>query len=145
MKERLKYFLVFVPLLGGIIISLFLNFNIYKEINLPTFAPPSILFPIVWSILYLGMGIVLYRIRYNFMDLVLFLTQLLINYIWCFIFFTLKQFLFSYVVILLLDCLVIYLLYLLFRKDRISFYIMIPYLLWCIFASILNYSIFLLN
>ena len=145
MKDKLRYVLIIIPLLGGIIVSLLLNFDIYKEIQLPSYAPPSILFPIVWSILYIGMGVVLFRIRNEFLELVIFLSQLILNYLWCFIFFTFKQFLLSYIVILLLDFLILYLLFLLFKKDRVSFYIIIPYLLWCVFASFLNYSIFLLN
>ena len=145
MKDKLRYVLIIIPLLGGIIVSLLLNFDIYKEIQLPSYAPPSILFPIVWSILYIGMGVVLFRIRNDFLELVIFLSQLILNYLWCFIFFTFKQFLLSYIVILLLDFLILYLLFLLFKKDRVSFYIIIPYLLWCVFASFLNYSIFLLN
>ena len=58
MLQKLKKFgIVSLPLLVGLLSTLFVNFNFYKEINLPSIAPPSILFPIVWTILYILMGV----------------------------------------------------------------------------------------
>jgi len=143
MKKYLKYLLIIIPLIGGIVVSTLLNFDLYKEINLPPLAPPRILFPIVWTILYLLLGVVLYRIRYSDTNRNLFITQLIINYGWCFFFFTFKTYLLSFIIIFLLDLLVFYLI--LSIDDKISKYILIGYFVWLVFASYLNFSIYLLN
>ena len=63
MKEKVKNIIIFlIPTLIGLISSFFVDKDFYSSINKPSFAPPSILFPIVWTILYLLMGVSLYRI-----------------------------------------------------------------------------------
>jgi len=146
-KKLITY--VIIPLaLGGIVGYLSGSFNGYKGMVTPSFAPPGFLFPIVWSILYILMGISRYIIEINGNDSdarLLYNAQLFVNLIWPFFFFTLKWFLFSFIWLLLLITLVILMIIKFYKISKTSAYIQIPYLLWIIFASILNFSIYFLN
>lgn len=145
MKKYLKYGLIFLPLIGGFLVSMLVNFDMYKEINLPSIAPPSILFPIMWTILYLMMGVSLYLNRNNKKNMVLFFIQLLFNYFWVFDFFLFEMFFGSFLVIVLLDVMILYMILEFYKENKASSYMLIPYLLWCMFASYLNWQIYLLN
>ena len=143
-------FYLFFPLILGSIVGIIISGNIdYTTLNQPPLAPPKILFPIVWSILYLLMGIsyFLYR-RENKADLlepIIYYSQLFINLLWSIIFFVFKWRFFSIIWILLLDIVVIYMIYLFFQKKKISAILNIPYLIWILFATYLTIGIYLLN
>ena len=144
-KSTMNYGLIILPLLLAGIVSLLVNFDMYSRINLPSIAPPAILFPIVWTILYLMMGIALYLNRNNKKNMMIFYIQLAINYLWVFLFFLFEMFLGSFMLIVLLDVLVIYTILEFYKENKASSYMLIPYLLWIVFASYLNWQIFLLN
>ena len=141
-----------IPLVVGFSASLLTrnSMEIYSNTNQPSFAPPSILFPIVWTILYILMGISSYIISQSDSDLkskaiYIYASQLIVNFIWPLIFFNARMFLFAFFWLLLLLILVIYMI-MTFRKiNRVSAYIQVPYILWLIFASFLNFSVYLLN
>lgn len=137
--------LVILPLVLGIIVSAFVDFNIYGSLNKPDLAPPSIVFPIAWSILYVLMGISLYMNRNNKKNMVTFFIQLMLNYLWVFVFFGMQSWLGGFIVIILLDVMILYTILEFYKENKLSAYMMIPYLLWCVFASYLNFQIFLLN
>lgn len=143
-------FYLFFPLILGSIVGIIISGNIdYTTLNQPPLAPPKILFPIVWSILYLLMGIsyFLYR-RENKEDLlepIIYYSQLFINLLWSIVFFVFKWRFFSIIWILLLDIVVIYMIYLFFQKKKISAILNIPYLIWILFATYLTIGIYLLN
>ena len=143
-------FYLFFPLILGSIVGIIISGNIdYATLNQPPLAPPKILFPIVWSILYLLMGIsyFLYR-RENKEDLlepIIYYSQLFINLLWSIVFFVFKWRFFSIIWILLLDIVVIYMIYLFFQKKKISAILNIPYLIWILFATYLTIGIYLLN
>ena len=149
MLQKVKqYGVIAIPLLVGILASILVDFNIYKEINLPSIAPPAILFPIVWSILYILMGISLYLIirdGNNRSNIILFISQLFLNFIWVICFFKFRLFLLSFIIIILLDFIVLYIILTYFNYNKISSYLLIPYFIWIVFASYLNWTIFLLN
>lgn len=145
MKKIMSYGLIILPLLGGFIVSMLVNFDMYSRINLPSLAPPSILFPIMWTILYVMMGISLYLNRDNKKNMIIFLIQLLFNYFWVFDFFLLEMYLGSFIVIVILDIMIMYMILEFYKENKISSYMLIPYLLWCVFASYLNWQIYLLN
>lgn len=145
MKKIVSYGLIILPLLGGFIVSMLVNFDMYSRINLPSLAPPSILFPIMWTILYVMMGISLYLNRDNKKNMIIFLIQLLFNYFWVFDFFLLEMYLGSFIVIVILDIMIMYMILEFYKENKISSYMLIPYLLWCVFASYLNWQIYLLN
>lgn len=95
-------------------------------------------FPVVWSILYILMGISSYIVRDNKELMSIYKVNLVINLLWPIIFFTLNFKVFGFFWILLLILVVGYMMYKFYNKNKISAYLLIPYLLWLIFASILN-------
>lgn len=144
-KKIFKFILI--PLILGSIVGLLTSGN-YKDIIMPSFAPPKILFLIVWSILYILMGISRYLIDdkpNNYQAIKIYKIQLTINLLWSFFFFTFKWFFFSFLWIILLIILVILMIIKFYQISKISGIIQIPYLLWIIFACILNYTIYTLN
>ena len=149
MKIIKNLFYIFFPLIIGITISIISgNFNI-KELNQPPLTPPSILFPIVWTILYLLIGISYYLYKKNTYtektEIIIYYTQLLVNALWSLIFFTLKLRFFAIIWILILVILIYLLITLFKQKYKPSAYLLIPYLVWCIFATYLTIGIYLLN
>ncbi|MGN0966495.1 MAG: TspO/MBR family protein [Candidatus Coprovivens sp.] len=145
MKKIMEYMLVILPLVLGIIVSAFVDFNIYGSLNKPDLAPPAVVFPIVWTILYVLMGVSLYMNRNNKKNMVTFFIQLMLNYLWVFVFFGMQSWLGGFIVIILLDVMILYTILEFYKENKLSAYMLIPYLLWCIFASYLNFQIFLLN
>jgi len=137
---------VLVGALVGIITSSFIDYN---TLNQPPLSPPSILFPIVWTILYTLMGISygilesnsLVDSRINF----IYYLQLFVNALWSFFFFVFEWRLFSFFWILLLIALVIIMIIEFYRKNKIAGLLQIPYLLWLVFAAYLNFGVYLLN
>ena len=153
MKINIRKLLIsiIIPIfLGSVVGFLTSGSNNYNDMIQPSFAPPGILFPIVWTILYILMGISSYIVsESNSFDkensLAIYVIQLIVNLLWSFLFFTFKWYLFSFLWIILLITLVIVMIKKFFNISKISAYIQIPYLLWLIFAGILNFSIYLLN
>lgn len=146
-KRLLLYILV--PLIAGFIGNLIAGgTDIYNKINTPSFAPPGFLFPIVWSILYIAMGISAYLIskeNNNQKANKLYYVQLIVNSLWSILFFRFKLFAVSTLWLVLLLVLVSFMIYEFYKLNKTSALINIPYLLWISFAFILNYSIYLLN
>ena len=141
---------ILIPVIIGGIVGLITSKSIdYNSLVKPFLSPPSILFPIVWTVLYILMG-VSYGIWKN-KDLndskvkFVYYLQLFVNALWSILFFTLKWRLFSFLWILLLDILVIIMIYRFYNKNKISGLLQIPYLIWILFASYLNLAIYLLN
>lgn len=150
--SKLKIYLksILIPVIVGGIIGLIISKSIdYNNLIKPILSPPSILFPIVWTILYILMGIS-YAIlesnsqvdsKINF----IYYFQLFVNALWSIFFFSLKWRLFSFIWILLLDVLVIIMIIKFYNKNKTSGLLQIPYLLWILFASYLNLGVYLLN
>ena len=152
-KINYKYLLLSILLpvfLGSFIGFLTAPFNDYYEIVLPSFAPSGILFPIVWTILYILMGISSYIVATSnssnkYDALFIYGIQLVINLFWSVWFFVFKFYLLSFVWILLLIAFVVIMIKKFYEISKLSAYLQIPYLLWLVFAGILNISIYLLN
>tara|TARA_B100000767_G_scaffold63128_1_gene59225 strand:+ start:52 stop:513 length:462 start_codon:yes stop_codon:yes gene_type:complete len=120
----------------------------YSEIILPSFNPPSWVFAPVWSTLYLFMAIAIWKVWINSFDvkiLKIYFLHLLFNSIWSIIFFGFHLIGLALVNLIIILVFIIYLTREYFKRDKISFYLMIPYLSWSSYALILNISIFLLN
>ena len=117
----------------------------------PSFSPPSIVFPIVWAILFALMGIGASRIwlappsAARTQSTVLFLLQLAVNFFWSIIFFNMQAFGFAFVWLILLWILILWMIISFYKVDRAAAYLQIPYLLWVTFAAILNYAVWQLN
>lgn len=124
----------------------------YKaEITKPVLSPPSIVFPIVWVILYALMGIGAARIRLSRpsreqkRSLRLFLAQLAFNFFWSILFFNLRYFGLAFFWLAALWILILWMI-LSFRKtDPLSAWLQVPYLLWVAFAGYLNLGVWMLN
>ena len=150
--SRFKIFAksILIPVIVGGTVGLITSNAInYNDLIQPAFAPPSFLFPIVWTILYVLMGIS-YGILEN-KGLVdsetnsIYYLQLTVNALWSFIFFVFKWRLFAFIWILILDALVINMIIKFYKKDKIAGLLQIPYLLWISFATVLNLAVYLLN
>lgn len=157
MWKKLKPYIISILIaLGTGGLSAFLTKNsmeVYKNINQPPLAPPMILFPIVWLILFILMGIssaIIYTQRSTnpreaLSGLIIYGLQLIVNFFWSIIFFNMQAYLFAFIWLLLLWVLIIMMI-LQFRKiSPLAAYLQIPYLLWVTFAGYLNIMIFLLN
>lgn len=147
MKEKLKNIFIFLmPAIVGLVSTLFMNKDFFDTVNQPSFAPPKILFPIVWTILYLLMGVSLYRMyKINKKKTLIFGIQLALNMLWVILFFGFNLFLVSFIELIILDIVIIYIILDYYSYDKISSLVLVPYLLWSCFASYLNWAIFLLN
>lgn len=157
-KFFVMLFSVFLPLIGGSIITLF-TINAqesFGKFNQPPLAPPAWLFPVAWTILYILMGIASYLIfrvrakkpaekRLKTAELVLFYVQLLFNFAWTLIFFNadLKYFAFGWLIVMWLMILAIMIMCAFNCKK--AMWLLLPYILWCTFAAYLNISIAILN
>ena len=147
MKEKIKNLLyIFGPLLlGGLVGLLTKNSMEYNTLIKPPFSPPNSTFPIVWSILYLLIGISYYLFRKDNERSNLYILNLVFNFTWPFFLFTFKWYFFSLLWILILDISLVFLIKDFYNKKRISAYLLIPYLVWLIIATYLNIGIFILN
>lgn len=147
-KIYLKSILIPV-IVGGVIGFLISSFMDYSSLQKPFLSPPSIVFPIVWSILYVLMGISYGILKQNSQtdiktDIIYYL-QLFANALWSIFFFIFKWRLFSFIWIILLAILVLWMIINFYSKNKIAGILQIPYLLWILFASYLNLFIYLLN
>lgn len=126
------------------------SMDIYKSLVQPPLAPPSWLFPIVWTILFILMGISAYMIYMSSSNdknsaLTLYAIQLIFNFLWSIIFFNLEAYLFAFIWLILLFLLILAMVIYFYRIDKIAGILQLPYLLWVCFAGYLNFMIYLLN
>lgn len=150
--NKLKTYIlsILVPLIVGGVVGFFISKSIdYNSLVKPFLAPPSILFPIAWTILYILMGVSYGILKSNDLNdsniKSIYYLQLGVNALWSIFFFTLKWRLFAFIWILLLDILVIIMIYQFYKKNKTSGLLQIPYLIWILFATYLNLAIYLLN
>lgn len=145
-----KLFYLFLPIilgsLVGVVISSYIDYNILIK---PVGSPPSWLFPVMWSIIYLLMGLSYYILKINnsyfgYVDYVYYI-QLFINLMWSIIFFVFKWRFLAIIWIILLVFMVGMLIYLFYKEKKISAYLNILYFLWILYASYLTIGIYLLN
>ena len=150
--DRIKTYIVsiLVPVvLGGIVGFIISGSMDYEELIQPVLSPPSFVFPIVWTILYILMGIS-YGILKDKMLVDsrisgIYYIQLFVNLLWPIAFFVLKWRLFAFIWIVVLDILVIIMAVRFYNKNKTAGLLQIPYILWTLFASYLNLFIYLLN
>ena len=157
LKEEIKTYAISIAAalaVGGVSALLTAgNMDIYSEIVNPPLAPPSVLFPIVWTLLYILMGISAAMIYLKKEEnptavrnsLITYGISLFLNFFWSIIFFNMQSYLFAFIWILLL-WISILLTVLQYRKiSPLAAALQVPYLLWVTFAAYLNLAIFLLN
>lgn len=143
---------ILIPLgIGGLAALLTTgNMDIYEKLEQPPLAPPSWLFPVIWTILYTLMGISSYLVwksdsLLRKSALKIYAAQLAVNFFWTIIFFNLKGYLFAFIWLLLLLVLIWFMILSFGRINKTAANLQIPYLLWTLFAGYLNLGIYLLN
>ena len=120
----------------------------YSEIVLPSFNPPSWVFAPVWTTLYILMSVAIWRIWIKFFNtkiLKIYFYHLFFNSIWSVIFFGFHLPFLALIDLLIIILFVIYLAKAYKDLDASSFYLTIPYIIWILYAFVLNLSIVILN
>ena len=142
-----------IPLIVGIV-SAFLTRNAmeaFTVLDKPPLSPPGILFPIVWTILYVLMGIASYLILISDTPyrsrtaLTVYGVQLFFNFCWSLLFFNLEAYLAAFIWLIVLWVLIIITAVLFYGINKTAGLLMIPYIIWVTFAAYLNLGIAILN
>lgn len=154
MNKRLLFICIAIPLMIGTLAGLLTrnSMEVFSLVDKPPLAPPPWLFPVVWTILYILMGVSSYLILTSdagFEEIAeairLYVYQLVVNFLWPTFFFNFRWYFFSFLWLVLLWILV----FLMIRKfntiSRIAAIMNIPYLIWLTFAGYLNLGIWWLN
>ena len=155
-KSDIKDFVqcILLPLFVGGLAALFTmnSMQQFQSMEKPPLSPPAILFPIVWTLLYVLMGIASYLIfkadasgTDKEKALRTYGVSLIFNFLWPIFFFRYELYLFSFLWILLLWGIILITILLYNQINKTAAYLMIPYLLWVTFAAYLNLGIYLLN
>ncbi len=152
MNKKLKAYLTFILVslaVGGL--SAFFtrnNMNIFDTVQKPPLAPPAIAFPIVWTVLYILMGIGAARVYIKEPDssaIPVFGINLFFNFFWSIIFFNMRAFSFAFVWLVLLFAIVLIMTVKFYRVDKAAGLLQIPYCIWLVIAGYLNLFISLTN
>lgn len=155
MKINFKKLLlsISIPLVVGGLSALITkdSMNIYENLNTPPLSPPGFIFPIVWTILFILMGISFY-LTTLFNDgeekenaQKIYIIQLILNFIWSIVFFNYNNFILSFIILIILWLFILKMIISFYKINPIAGYLQIPYLLWVTFAGYLNLMIIILN
>jgi len=154
LKNKFFTFLLFALItysasaIGGLVTMSFKE-PWYSLINKPSFNPPSWIFAPVWTTLYLMMTIAIWFFWHSknkdMNTIYIYFIHIVFNTTWSIIFFGLHKIFYALVVLVVLIFLIIILILRFKRVNMLSYYLMIPYLLWCFYALILNINLFLIN
>lgn len=158
MKRTINYKIllpaVLLPLLLGALAAFLVKdgFQLYSMLYKPLLSPPALLFPIVWFILYVLMGIASYLVissdaslQRKKRALKLYALQLILNFLWPILFFGMEMFGLALLCALMLLTTVI-LCYVLFAHiSDTAGLLLVPYIIWLLFAVYLNIGVILLN
>ena len=153
-KKRVDWKVLVLCFLIVIIISafgsMFTTTGDWYESVKPSITPPSYVFPIAWTILYVLIALSIYFVWTNSktkyqkkLILLVFGINLIANALWSYLFFGLQNPLAGLIDIVILWLSIILMLLLSYKIDKRAFYMLIPYFLWVSFASYLNYLIYL--
>ena len=153
-NTKLLILCLVIPLAVGGIAALLTGsgMDAFETLNQPPLSPPGWLFPVVWTILYILMGIASYLVLTSGKSqesirraLVLYGIQLALNFLWPVFFFSLSAYLYAFIWLLALWLLILATTVSFYRISDIAGYLMIPYLIWVTFAGYLNLGVDLLN
>ena len=144
-----SFALTFLFAIGGGIVT-YAGMPQYEAAVHPALTPPSWLFPVVWSILFLLMtysAAVIYDYGHPDLSKAIFVyaLQLTMNFWWCVLFFGFKLYLFAFIWLILLWIAVLVMIILFYRINKMAGLLQIPYLVWLTFAAYLNLGLYLLN
>jgi tryptophan-rich sensory protein len=115
----------------------------YASLLKPAFSPPTWIFGPVWIVLYLLMGVSLYYIWHKY--LAVFVVHLVVNALWSYAFFGLRNPRLALAIIFILIIYIACMIIKFYKVEKLSSYVLVPYLFWVIFAAYLNYQIVILN
>jgi tryptophan-rich sensory protein len=149
--------LLFQPTIGSALSSSFSKFDQkwYNSLKKPVLTPPNIVFPIAWTILYILLGVnalLIYnsyksKNRPSLMDnnfknyMIVYEIQLILNFIWGWVFFGLRNLKMALLIVGVMIILTIYLLIQSWNVNRTAFWVLVPYFIWISFAAYLNFYI----
>jgi tryptophan-rich sensory protein len=149
------FLIAVISVLGpAYVVSIFTSQSnaIYDVLKRPNFSPPSVVFKIVWIILYMLMAIAFFRVLVKGKQNVFirkavfyFIIQLILNLLWPIIFFVLNLYGIAFIELCILIVFVFLTIIEFFKVDKIAAYLMVPYFAWLVFAAILNFCIWYLN
>ena len=149
-KFKIYFKAILIPVFVGGIVGFLISGSIdYNSLEKPFLSPPSMTFPIVWTILYILMGISYGILASN--SLVdskinsIYYLQLFFNALWPIAFFLLKWRFFAFIWIIILAILITIMIARFYEKHKTSAWLQVPYLLWTLFATYLNFGVYLLN
>ena len=142
-----------IPVATGAVSGFFTRngMKVFAKLNKPPLSPPGWLFPVVWTILFVMMGIASYLISKKNKSkdrdraLILYAIQLGVNFLWPFFFFGAGWYLFSFAWLVFLWYLVYCCIRVFGELEEKAAYLLVPYILWLTFAGYLNFFIFLMN
>ncbi len=122
----------------------------YGELNRPPLSPPGWLFPVVWNLLFIMMGIASYLVWKNggsgrLTPLTIYGVQLVVNFLWSLVFFNMKSYWLAFAVLLVLWVLILVTIAMFAKVNKAAAWLLVPYLLWVTFAAYLNIGVALLN
>ena len=152
-NKFLSFILFFVitfsaSIIGGLA-SISLKEPWYSQLIKSNYNPPDWIFAPVWTTLYLMMTLAIWfywHTKNRDMNTVyIYFIHIVFNTTWSIVFFGLHQIFFSLVILIILILLIITLIIRFKRVNFVSYYLMIPYLLWCLYALFLNYNLMILN
>ena len=136
---------------GGLsALSIANNMNIYDKIRMPPLSPPGWLFPVVWTILFIVMGIssaMIFTSKSSKKDDALFIyaVSLVLNFSWSIFFFNMQSFIVAFIILVALWLSIIITIIQYYKINKVSAWLQLPYLLWVTFAGYLNFAIIVLN
>ena len=150
--DKIKTYIlsVLIPLVTGAAVGILTSGSTrYNDLIQPPLAPPALLFPIAWTILYILMGVSQGILKANRLDTrdtdTVYYAQLIVNLLWPIFFFSLSWRFFAFIWIVVLDVLVITMAFRFYRQDKTAGLLQLPYCAWVIFASYLNLAAYILN
>ena len=121
----------------------------YSELIKSNYNPPDWIFAPVWTTLYLMMTLAIWFFWHSknrdMNTIYIYFIHIVFNTTWSIVFFGLHQILFALIVLLVLIFLIIILIIRFKRVNLVSYYLMIPYLLWTLYALFLNFNLLILN
>ena len=153
-RKVLLFVCIMIPITIGSIAAVITRDGMesYQMMRQPMLAPPAWLFPVVWTVLYILMGISSYRIMIADVDkkqkeqaILLYEYQLAVNFLWPTFFFHFEWYLFSFFWLILLWILVFLMIWSFWKIDKWAAILNLPYLVWLTFAGYLNLAIWWLN
>ena len=154
MKVKWKELIISIAISVGVgALSGYLTMNsmsLYNDLVKPPLTPPGWIFPIVWTILFVLMGISAYLIyisdsKERVQALQIYAIQLMLNLFWSLVFFNMQAYLAAFIILILLWIYIIAMIKIFYEINPIAGKLQVPYLLWVTFAGYLNLAIYFLN